>query len=129
MGETKFNLHEDPEEVQKMEMQIDPNNKGYFTAQEWLDFMTHKNNHIEEDLIRAFKVFDTNDDKVVKRDELKSVFLNLIGKHIVTESQLDAMFNEAMEQTDAHGNIDYHTLTQIMLNEPDPLALPENIKL
>ena len=60
--------------------------------------MTYKNNHIKEDLIRAFKVFDTNDDKVVKRDELKSVFLNLIGKHIVTESQLDAMFQEAMEQ-------------------------------
>ena len=32
MGQTKFNLHEDPEEVQKMEMEIDPNNKGYFTA-------------------------------------------------------------------------------------------------
>ena len=91
--------------------------------------MTHKNNHIQEDLIRAFKVFDTNDDKVVKRDELKSVFLNLIGKHIVTESQLDSMFNEAMEQTDIDGNIDFHTLTEIMLNEPDPLALPENIKL
>ena len=91
--------------------------------------MTHKNNHIQEDLIRAFKVFDTNDDKVVKRDELKSVFLNLIGKHIVTESQLDSMFNEAMEQTDIDGNVDFHTLTEIMLNEPDPLALPENIKL
>ena len=91
--------------------------------------MTYKSNHIEEDLVRAFKVFDTNDDKVVKREELKSVFLNLIGKHIVSEHQLDAMFNEAMEQTDGEGNIDYETLTKIMPSEPDPLALPEHIKL
>ena len=85
MDETQFKLHEDPEEVSKMEIQIDPQNKGFFNLQDWIELMTFKQNHIQEDLVRAFKVFDGNDDKIVKREELKSTFINLIGKHVVTE--------------------------------------------
>ena len=48
--------------------------------------MTKKQNYIEEDLVRAFKVFDHDDVGTVKREELKVAFMTLIGKHVVSEA-------------------------------------------
>ena len=39
------------------------------------------------------------------------------------------MFNEAMPQTDDNGNINYKDLIKVMLSEPDPLQLPDHVKL
>jgi Ca2+-binding EF-hand superfamily protein len=96
MDETKFKLHEDPEEVDKMKAEVDPNKTDFFGLDNWIQLMTKKQNYIEEDLVRAFKVFDHDDIGTVKREELKVAFMNLIGKHVVSEGQIDAMFNEAL---------------------------------
>ena len=87
--------------------------------------MEHKTNYIEEDLIKAFKVFDGDDLATVNKDELKVVMMNLIGKDLASEDQIDAMFREAAPQTDGSGNIDYLNLIKIMLNEVDPLHIPQ----
>ena len=129
MDETRFKLHEDPEEVDKMKGEVDPGSVGYFALDNWIQLMTKKQNFIEEDLIRAFKVFDHDDVGTVKREELKVAFMTLIGKHVVSEAQIDAMFNEALPQTDHSGNINYEDLIKIMNGEPDPLALSDEIKL
>tara|TARA_B110000285_G_scaffold196544_1_gene227601 strand:- start:29 stop:208 length:180 start_codon:yes stop_codon:yes gene_type:complete len=57
--------------------------------------MEHKTNYIEEDLIKSFKVFDGDDLSTVNKDELKVVMMNLIGKDLASEDQIDAMFREA----------------------------------
>ena len=57
--------------------------------------MEHKTNYIEEDLIKSFKVFDGDDLNSVNKDELKVVMMNLIGKDLASEDQIDAMFREA----------------------------------
>ena len=80
MEQTDFKLHEDPEEVTNMEMQIDPDMKGFFNLDQWLALMQHKWNYIEEDLIKAYRVFDLDDTELVSRDELKGAFMNFIGK-------------------------------------------------
>ena len=129
MDETKFKLHEDPEEVDKMIEEVDPEGTGFFALDNWIQLMTKKQNYIEEDLVRAFKVFDHDDVGTVKREELKVAFMTLIGKHVVSEAEIDAMFNEALPQTDNNGNMNYEELIKIMNNEPDPLALPDDIKL
>ena len=85
MDETKFKLHEDPEEVDKMILEVDPHKTGLFGLDNWIQLMTKKQNYIEEDLVRAFKVFDHDDIGTVKREELKVAFMNLIGKHVVSE--------------------------------------------
>ena len=62
--------------------------------------MEHKTNYIEEDLIKSFQVFDGDDLASVNKDELKVVMMNLIGKDLASEDQIDAMFAEARPQTD-----------------------------
>ena len=91
--------------------------------------MTMKTNYIEEDLIKSYKVFDTDLTGFVNRDELKVTFMNLIGREFIDESRINTMFDEALPQMDGQGNIDYEQLVKIMLAEPDPLALPDDIKL
>ena len=39
------------------------------------------------------------------------------------------MFDEASPQTDDMGNINYKDLIKVMLSEPDPLHLPDHVKL
>ena len=80
MEQTQFKLHEDPEEVTNLEMQIDPDMKGFFNLDQWLGLMQHKWNYIEEDLIKAYRVFDLDDTELVSREELKAAFMNFIGK-------------------------------------------------
>ena len=90
--------------------------------------MTYKTNTIEDDLIKAFKVFETNDDDgTVKRDEIKNAFSQFIEKKQVSNQLLKNIFTEIMPQTDSKGNIDYKELVRTMLKEPDPLALPKTI--
>ena len=63
--------------------------------------------------------------------------MNLIGKEFIEVDKLDAMFNEAIPQTDQNGNIDYEGLIKVMLNEPEAypgsgeskLSMLNNIKL
>ena len=57
--------------------------------------MEHKTNYIQEDLIKSFRVFDGDDLNTVNKDELKVVMMNLIGKDLASEDQIDAMFREA----------------------------------
>ena len=74
---------------------IDPDSNGTFNLQQWLGLMEHKTNYVEEDLIKSFKVFDGDDLNLVNKDELKVVMMNLIGKDLASEDQIDAMFKEA----------------------------------
>ena len=72
LEDTQFQCHEDPEEVERLMVYIDPEEHGFFNLAQWIDLMTFKMNNIEEDLVKSFKVFETNDDDgTVKRDELK----------------------------------------------------------
>ena len=66
-----------------------------------------KTNYIEEDLVKSYKVFDTDLTGFVNKDELKVAFMNLIGREFLDENRLDGMFEEAMPQMDGQGNIDY----------------------
>ena len=85
MRETPFTLHDDPEEVSKHELMIDPEGKGSFSLEQWLKLMEHKTNYVEEDLIKSFKVFDLDELNTVNKDELKVVMMNLIGKDLASE--------------------------------------------
>ena len=127
MNETPFKLHDDPEEVTKQEIMLDKNNSGYFNLESWLHHMMFKQNYVSEDLIKSFRVFDIDHTGQVSKDELKVTFMNLMGSEVGDERNLMAMFAEAMPFTDESGNIDYERLTKVMLEEPDPLALPEHI--
>ena len=53
---------------------IDPEVCGFFNLAQWLDLMKFKTNYIEEDLVRAFKVFDPNDDEFVNKNDLRLAF-------------------------------------------------------
>ena len=125
MNSTQFKLFDDPEAVNENERKLDPEGTKFFSLSTWLIHMKMKTNYIEEDLIRAFKVFDTDLADCVNKEELRVAFMNLIGKPVVDESKLDGMFDEALPQMDENGNIDYEALVKVMLAEPDPLLLPQ----
>lgn len=85
MNLTQFKLHDDPEAVAMNEKQVDKDNQGWFDLDMWLKHMTMKTNYIEEDLVKSFKVFDADLNGVVNKDELRVVFMNLIGKDMINE--------------------------------------------
>ena len=41
---------------------------------------------------------------------------------------MDAIFHEAKEFIDRDGNLDYSSLVEAMLAEPDPMELPADVK-
>ena len=125
MNSTQFKLFDDPEAVNENERKLDPEGTKFFSLAVWLMHMKMKSNFIEEDLIKAFKVFDTDLADVVNKEELRIAFMNLIGKPVVDDTKLDGMFDEALPQMDENGNINYEELIKAMLAEPDPLLLPD----
>ena len=96
MNSTQFKLHDDPEAIDLNEQMLDPQRTGHFSLAAWLKHMCYKVNYIEEDLIKAFKVFDADYSDTVNKDDLRVAFMNLIGKPVIDESKLDGMFNEAL---------------------------------
>ena len=79
--------------------------------------------------MKAFRVFDQNELGKINREFLRSQFINCIGRDKVNDKLVEKVFAEVQPQTDSQGNIDYEELIQIMLNEPDPLQIPDHIKL
>ncbi|KAG0668580.1 phosphorylase kinase, delta [Maudiozyma exigua] len=87
------------EEVQDLvnEIDIDGNNEIEFN--EFLTLMSKQmpSNDTEQELIEAFKVFDTNGDGVISVSELKSV-LKSIGEDL-SDDELNQMIQEVSKGT------------------------------
>ena len=89
--------------------------------------MKFKTNYIEEDLVRAFKVFDPNDDEFVNKNDLRLAFQSFIQKEKISDHLINAIFDESNPQMDNNTNLDYKELIKVMMAEPDPLKLPDEL--
>ena len=52
-----------------------------------------------------------------------------VDKDRVSEKMIDSIFNEIHNFTNGEGQIMYEDLIKTMLTEPDPLELPDTIKV
>ncbi len=76
---------------------------------EFSEFVTMMSNAMEEkkdghEMMKAFKVFDKDDNGFISKSELKQVMVSLEGNKI-TEQELDEMMSEA--DLDGDGKINY----------------------
>jgi calmodulin len=69
-----------------------------------------KDDDAEEEMLEAFKVFDTDGNGSITADELRQIFHNLGEK--LTDEEIEDMIKEA--DTDGDGEINYHEFVRMM---------------
>ncbi|GMM57594.1 hypothetical protein DAKH74_042100 [Maudiozyma humilis] len=92
-------LNPTDDEVQDLVREIDIDGNNMIEFNEFLTLMSKQitSNDTEQELIEAFKVFDTNGDGVISVSELKAV-LKSIGEDL-SEEELNQMIQEVSKGT------------------------------
>ena len=100
-------LGQNPTEAELKDMinEIDADGNGTIDFPEFLSFMA------EEELIKAFKVFDRDGNGQISAAELRLVMNNLGEK--LTDEEVDELIREA--DVDGDGHINYEEFVRIMM--------------
>ena len=69
-----------------------------------------RDDNAEEEMIEAFRIFDTDGDGSITADELRQIFNNLGEK--LTDEEISDMIKEA--DTDGDGEINYQEFVRMM---------------
>jgi Ca2+-binding EF-hand superfamily protein len=69
-----------------------------------------RDENAEEEMLEAFKVFDSDGDGNISADELRQIMANLGEK--LTDEEIDEMVKEA--DTDGDGEINYQEFVRMM---------------
>jgi Ca2+-binding EF-hand superfamily protein len=114
-----LNLPATDQEIQNMKSEVDVDQNGNIEYKEYISLIARRVRDVdlEEEMIEAFKIFDTNNDGHLSKDELK-VVMQIIGEKLVGEpisnEDLDIMWDEA--DTDQDGYIDYEEFCKVISN-------------
>lgn len=114
-----LNLPATDQEIHNMKSEVDVDQNGNIEYKEYISLIARRVRDVdlEEEMIEAFKIFDTNNDGHLSKDELK-VVMQIIGEKLVGEpisnEDLDIMWDEA--DTDQDGYIDYEEFCKVISN-------------
>eukprot|EP01129_Flabellula_baltica_P000388 TRINITY_DN1040_c0_g1_i1.p1 TRINITY_DN1040_c0_g1~~TRINITY_DN1040_c0_g1_i1.p1 ORF type:complete len:145 (-),score=43.77 TRINITY_DN1040_c0_g1_i1:37-471(-) len=89
-------------DIDELLRQVDKNNDGVISFDEFTDMINEMGMTDDESLKQAFKLFDTDGNGVITRDELKEIMMNL--EESFDEEELDDMIERA--DIDHDGQID-----------------------
>ena len=81
-------------------------------------------------LIKSFRDFDTKNDGIAPIDILQASMAKYCGNDVhYKDPMVDLIFSEAIADghITADGNLDYPSLVKAIMEEPDPLELPEDV--
>jgi calmodulin len=103
------------DEMSQIISEADPNNTGMITFEQFLDIyaVRAKEPNSEEDLIEAFKIFDSDGSGTISADELRTVMMTLGEK--LSREEAEAMIKEA--DVDGDGNINYKEFVNTLVSK------------
>jgi calmodulin len=114
LGEVMRELGLNPSEAELRDLvsEVDVNNDGVISFEEFLGLMsqTVKDMDTEQELLKAFEVFDKDGSGTISSDELRNV-LKSLGENL-TDDEVEEMIKLADRNGD--GSIDYHEFANIM---------------
>ncbi len=114
LAQVMRSLNQEPseEDLRKMINEVDYDNDGKINFDEFLTLMNSKNKDIdlEDEMIRAFQVFDTDDSGFISAISLRHI-MSALSK--VPEDDIDNMIYEA--DIDGDGYINYREFVRSML--------------
>jgi hypothetical protein len=92
--------------------QADTDGNGTIDFMEFIEMMPRqeRDDNAEEEMIEAFRVFDTDGNGSITADELRQIFNNLGEK--LTDEEISDMIKEA--DTDGDGEINYQEFVRMM---------------
>merc|ERR1711971_1460425 len=92
-------------EVQDMGIEVDVSTSGFFKFPSFLDMMARKMDEIsaEDEIREAFKVFDSNGDGFINRQELG---------YVMDKDEIEGLIDEI--DIDGDGQINYEEFYQMM---------------
>ena len=101
-------------ELDDMYNQADPYHKGKIEFRDFVSMMENRqlpNNDSEDELLKAFRIFDLNGKGYISVDELRHVMTNL--GETITDEEVDDFIREA--DVDGDGQINYEEFVRIMM--------------
>ena len=100
------------EEVEDMIKEADKDGNGTIDFAEFIEMMPtqERDDNAEDEMLEAFRVFDTDGNGSITADELRQIFVNLGEK--LTEDEIADMIEEA--DTDGDGEINYKEFVSMM---------------
>ncbi len=105
------------QEIINMKAEVDVDQSGNIDFKEYITLIARKmrDTDMEEEMVEAFKVFDSNNDGLISKDELKFV-MQVLGERVwgetISEEDLNIMFGEADKDMD--GYINYQEFCNII---------------
>ena len=100
-----ININIPDEEIKEIMTEIDLEGKGEINYEEFISILNRREKDVdnEEELLKAFKVFDKEGNGLININELKHIMLT-VGNNL-SESEINDMLTEA--DTDMDGYINY----------------------
>ena len=90
---------------------VDKDQNGSIDFEEFLILMRQRHTSPDQELMNAFRVFDTNNDGAISREELRKLMIKL--NQPLTEAELDAMMDMADSNND--GEISFEEFKEMMV--------------
>ena len=110
-----INIDASDEEIKEIIQKLDLENKKEINYDEFLTIINQKDKDVdeEEEVLKAFKVFDKEGNGLININELKDIMLN-IGNNW-SEDELNKMLGEA--DIDMDGYINYEEFVRTMMSK------------
>jgi len=101
------------EDARAMIKTVDENGDGEIDFREFINMMKSNESDTDDELRRAFDIFDADNSGFIDREELKAVMAKLMGAPL-SEEELDAMMKEA--DTNSDGLVSFEEFKAMMGN-------------
>ncbi len=101
-------------ELQEIISQLEQNQNGSMDFPEFMNIMARRGAelNVEEELLKAFKIFEKDGSGYISASELRGVMTTLGEK--LTDEEIEDLIKEA--DIDSDGMINYHEFVKMMLN-------------